>query len=72
MASSVTDRIKSAAQTVANRAETVVGDDAREAARRVKKAVHSYGNDYRFFVKGERGSSSKSSPNRTPARKSGR
>jgi hypothetical protein len=70
MASSVTDSAANAARTVANRAESVLGDDAREAVRRGKSFVRSFRPDYRFITTGSMAPSK--AKKRTPARKSGR
>jgi hypothetical protein len=56
MASSVLDRASDLGRKAVNRVETVLGDDAREAVRRVKSVARDSRADYRYIT-GNRGSS---------------
>jgi hypothetical protein len=69
MASNITDSVTNAARSVANRAETVLGDDAREAGKRLKNSVREVRANWRSLT-GSNGESK--AKKRAPARKSGR
>lgn len=49
MAASATDTVKDLGRRLVNRAETVVGDDAREGVRRAKHVAREMRNDYRYY-----------------------
>jgi len=50
MAQSVTDTASDLGRKLVKRAETVVGDDAREAERRLRSAARSVRADYRYVT----------------------
>lgn len=70
MASSATDTVKDFGRRLANRAETVLGDDAREGVRRAKHVVREMRNDYRYYSGNRK--TKKPDPRKYSSRSSGR
>lgn len=68
MPSSVTDTAKDIGRKLVNRAETVVGDDAREAVKRAKYVVQDARSDYRYFTGSGRKKTAPKSGRKTSSR----